>query len=471
MRPTVASLALGAVASVAIIAFPVAGSDGDSMPTPSEDRTSAEALADAVRFRTTFGFEADTAYVLNAANDPDRYPNTAWGVPLSVAEADELARREQLQAAIAPAVAYAKAAPNYSGFYFDQPAGGIPHFTFTDTTGHSSEIESRLPGGTPYVIEQGRYTHRELDELVSEVDSDIPQLSVSGIWVTSIAVDPYDNSVLVGLDAASWPKRQLLIDRYGPAVTFRRHGPAVPDACTSMTACWPTKGGIRIYESDHTALPCTSGFIVRRLTGSQTLALLTAGHCLAITGGQGETWKHNSSSTIGTSSATYIWESFVFADAGLIDISASAVTAMNGNYRRYLADPSPIMVSNLTSTGANQFQDPGYSACRIGYGTGNRTCGSIYLDSVIRDSCVTGYSCRHLYSQWEVDFDSIGGDSGGPVVSGAVTLAYGIHVHSDDETDPDIEDPHGWYSTVDWIKYTLDVERGVDIEWCITGPC
>jgi Trypsin len=67
-----------------------------------------------------------------------------------------------------------------------------------------------------------------------------------------------------------------------------------------------------------------------------------------------------------------------------------------------------------------------------------------------------------------VDFDSTNGDSGGTMVSGATPIAYGIHVHSDEDTEPNAR---GWYTTVEYAQVTLSLERGVNIDWCITNAC
>jgi hypothetical protein len=72
----------------------------------------------------------------------------------------------------------------------------------------------------------------------------------------------------------------------------------------------------------------------------------------------------------------------------------------------------------------------------------------------------------------EVDFDSTGGDSGGPVVapitSSSNKIALGTHVHSDADGTPGA---HGWYSPIDVGEYLYRSMHGTGYLVCTTAAC
>jgi hypothetical protein len=74
----------------------------------------------------------------------------------------------------------------------------------------------------------------------------------------------------------------------------------------------------------------------------------------------------------------------------------------------------------------------------------------------------------------EVDFDSTGGDSGGPlfytVPGGGTTnrIALGTHVHSDPDGTPNA---HGWYSPIDTGRDTYNALWGYSYTMCFTSAC
>jgi V8-like Glu-specific endopeptidase len=69
--------------------------------------------------------------------------------------------------------------------------------------------------------------------------------------------------------------------------------------------------------------------------------------------------------------------------------------------------------------------------------------------------------------QVTVDFDSLGGDSGGPYYASTNgSYAAGIHTHS---LDP--EDETGWFSTLGYAKSAYKSHTGIDYVYCVTDSC
>jgi hypothetical protein len=103
-----------------------------------------------------------------------------------------------------------------------------------------------------------------------------------------------------------------------------------------------------------------------------------------------------------------------------------------------------------------------------------RTCGQITLENVTKPSKVPGVATYQIHHTYMVDFDSIAGDSGGPVfqfsiVSGYV-IGYGTHVHSEDPEDDPTPDA-GWYSPINWGWTTYNSLFGITYSVCTTSPC
>jgi hypothetical protein len=450
----------GAAVVAVVLLLALTGTVAHGSPG-ADERTDAPAIADAIRFRQDLGLRADVEYVRQAAIDADSFPDSPWGVPLSLAEQEELARRIEVQDALGPGVELAETSDAYSGMYIDQMDEGTPVFTFTEIPSQlMAEISSSLPPGTRVRAELRPYTRDGLLEVVGKIERDYETLGAAGIQVTALGVDEVHGVVLVGLADPTDAATERLTATYGDALRFRSLQPGRADACNSLADCWPPKGGMKIVSNSGGGI-CTSAFVARR-TDTGELALVTAGHCIATWGGSEIQWTHGGN-VIGKSKQ-YVWQSFTNADVGLIRINDDATADMAGNYRRYISDNSPITVSSMTGVGSTQ--QPGFQVCRMGW-TSKLDCGTILYTGVARYSCV-GTDCRLINNTNEVSFDSTGGDSGGSVFSALSTIGYGLHVHSDDDNAPD---PHGWYSPLNQARSTLISVKGVTINWCVTATC
>lgn len=135
-------------------------------------------------------------------------------------------------------------------------------------------------------------------------------------------------------------------------------------------------------------------------------------------------------------------------------------------------------VGYLTSYTLADYQLLNAQVCRTGGGTiinGGPECGQINLRDQNRVSCPpSNPSCSSpvIHHQWEVNFDSVGGDSGGPYydpdASNNVSF-YGTHTHS---TDPCVSNCHGWYSPGDWVYSAIQDEMQVTIlYYCVNSSC
>ena len=93
-------------------------------------------------------------------------------------------------------------------------------------------------------------------------------------------------------------------------------------------------------------------------------------------------------------------------------------------------------------------------------------CGQILLLDETMPSPL-GSTTMMIDHQNLVDFDSQGGDSGGPYYSGSTGhWGLGIHTHS---LDP--EDETSWYSTLKWGESAYLSHTGVNYDYCITDSC
>lgn len=415
-------------------------------------------LADALRFRTTFGFNASQAYVAASLVDKSAFPNLAYGVPLTAAEATEMDRRVALQDALTPASSFAAEQPDYAGVYVDQLQQGLPVFLFAGTPGsRASQIQALLPKGTAFRTAAVSRSFSDLVQLQATIDDATPDLLAHGIDVLLTGIDERANKVVVGLASDVSSGEATLRERFGDAISVRHQEQGQADACTGSADCPPLKGGIGIIAPDGGA--CTSAYIGKR-TGTGQFVIVTAGHCLAVHGGSGQEWHHASGADltrIGQAQQN-TWVSGANADVGLIGIFTFSLPATKN---QFLAAPGDIR--QLTSRISLGNQHPGDVACRTGL-TSGRTCGSIFITNVDRQSCV-GTTCKTIHHMVEVDFDSTSGDSGAPYYFGSSGL--GIHIHS----DPDGPGAHGWYSPLDWAISEYQSRWGIPFTYCLTSAC
>jgi hypothetical protein len=256
-----------------------------------------------------------------------------------------------------------------------------------------------------------------------------------------------------------------LVAEFGPALTFKVVQPtAYEDACP-ISGCLPAKGGIGIlsYQEGN---PCTTGFVVKVSSPSPAYyAVLTAGHCFRVGGlGEGDDWRHvlsDSSTKIGDAQKQ-TWYNGADADAGLIKL-----TMVPADHNNIVVNTSGA-VRSVTSIATSSQQKVGDFICRMGRAS-LLDCGSITDLDETKLSTIDGVGSRTIDHQNVVNFDSAGGDSGGPyysMVGSTEAKAYGIHIHSGTPSEST-----GWFSTVGWSAIEYATRWNVVFSLCLSNSC
>lgn len=462
------NLLSGAALSFALL--PAAAVSATASDASAAEEVASDAEAASVRFRASVGFASGLEVVRAIAADPMNNPSFLGGTPLTVAETSELLRRMEVQWATVPAMEYANAEPEFAGGFIDQLGGGIPVFMFTDRLDtHEDNIARILETPIEFRVQKAERTLKELLAQQAAIDDHTPSLESEGTKIVETAILVDRNEVLVGIDGLTSERAASVADVFGPGLAFEESKPAQAD-CANGNNCRPIKGGIAVDSS--TGWPCTSGFVVKQ-SGGGPLRLLTAGHCLDVAGDVGIDWKHNSIKFGDALNDTWQANYVRTADVGLIDIDSGELAQMTNDNAMHRGNGEVWPVIGRVN-GANQMQ--GALVYRYGRasGTDHGLINGLYAS---RQSCVGPpiNQCMTVTQTIRVDFDSIGGDSGGPVwyyvpaSPGLNVIAMGTHVHSDDEdVDPT---PFGWYSPIDVGAAQYNTNWGITYSLCTTPGC
>ena len=436
-------------------------------PVRATDTVTPE-QAKAIHFRETFGFSSDLALVQIAELDEAHYSSDDWGVPLSEQELADMDGRMYVQGSLSDAMAYALEEPDFGGAYIDQHAQGLPIYQFTsELDRHRSELTNKLPNDVAFRVDQAERTLAELLEQQAKIDAERKALSNSGVVVVETAI--LTDSVLVGVDGLTKDVEEVLTSKFGPGLTFEDARPALADTCYNGSNCRPIKGGIKLEPDGDAGKYCTSGFVVKR-TDTHALALLTAGHCTAQFPFD-KLYRHNGDSFGRAREETFAANYTRPADVGLISIfSAEADLITNANWMHRGAGE----VFNVVRLEPGDYQVIGMAVKRYGVTSGT-DAGAINAGYANRLSCLPSGLCMTVTQTRRVDFDSTGGDSGGPYwyphyTGGSNVVAIGTHVHSEDET----QDPppwYGWYSPIDKGAAGFDALWPYTYTLCITASC
>lgn len=459
---------LGALISFGMLlpAEAAAAPEPYTLVTPAADDAR---VAEAVRFRSGFGLRADVAFVRETILDTLSYSTEPYGIPLSAAEIAEMLRRGAIQNAMDAALDVARTRPDFAGAYLDQQRRGRPVFLFTsDRSSLLPELEQALPGGSDPQVGVAARTELELLALKDRIVGDLPELWSDGIRVAQVGVDIEQNTVFAGVINFSDAALGQIKDRYGEYVVVTTGQVVESDVCEASNNCRPIKGGISMNPTGNPVPQCTSGFVVKR-TDTATLAILTAGHCIQVNGGRDQAWQHNAQGFGRALYETWVPGGSGTADVGLITIQSPDVAIMTNKNQMRRTNGS---VANVTSV-ASPVQNG--QACRVGLTSGH-DCGMITVVTQSNLSEVNGWQDMTVTETTRVNFDSSGGDSGGPVFfyPGGGTCctpvtALGTHVHS----EPDATGDEGWFSSYSRGRsaYAALFPGGQTYNLCLTASC
>ena len=204
----------------------------DTVPQSDEER--------AIAFREMFGLDATVSKVRSAAKSSD-YSADPYGVPLSLEERLELARRAKVEDASVKAANVGAGEPTWAGYYFDQLNRGTPVFLFTsDPKAMRSELAPHLPDVAEFRVEQ---VDRSLADLMASkrgIERAYAEIRASGVHITSTGIDLITNRVTVGIQGLTDEAERAITSRFGPHIKFRERSVAQADACP-LSGCRPIK--------------------------------------------------------------------------------------------------------------------------------------------------------------------------------------------------------------------------------------
>ncbi len=406
---------------------------------------SAAVLQRAIDFRVSEGLTFDLSTINSVANGEhtDRY-----GTLLTLAEADELDRRQDIGHGTDAILPELEGRPWFGGLWMDNLAGGqiVVATSGTPDLGEGYLL-ALLPKGAPVHFQPVTYSLATLSDFQTRVASLFDAPGAYEIGYRSVGIDQPSNSVVLQLRVGSVPTGVGFTDlAKSPMLRIEYVASDELDTCTSRTSCPnPMKGGLSIQGTGGPigGTTCTSGFMGRSNSGNSTNQFLTAGHCLqSVANGN---WYHNSKYYGPGIVENYFDGSY--ADFGVVRYSVGSGQFTTQVPANYMFGQSTGDLRHMTSTMAESSQTQNTTICRAGQSTGY-DCGVI--TALNRDVLTTDN--YHLHHQWQMDTAVDHGDSGGPVfwnfaavgiISSSVVNDKG-HAFMFYGTMPEIRDAYGW---------------------------
>lgn len=173
---------------------------------PSATITATE-LADAQRFRSSFGLRTDEAWIRMVAVDPRSVPGVeAFGVPLMPDEMAELDRRARNSDQIFDLVeAYGLGYPDdWAGIFVDQQGDGAVVALFSSHLGqHEADLRQRVSPLASLEVRSARWSLRQLGAFKARVEADQDWLRTIDAWYTRSQVYPPENLVELRISSAN----------------------------------------------------------------------------------------------------------------------------------------------------------------------------------------------------------------------------------------------------------------------------
>lgn len=373
---------------------------------------SAEALAEAIRFRTELGFDAQPDVVRSMY---DRGDVTSLGLVLSTPERANLERRADLRQQLDPAVAYVdRNRSSLGGVYFDQSHGDLQMIVriLRDTPSKViDELNALLPSGAVVRYEPAEHAESALVALRDDLEGLVPSA------VDFLAVDVIGNRVQVSAVAGREAEiDKVAADRVGLIDYVNQD--VVPSACSSRTVCTPWRGGIKTVAD---GLSCTWGFNGRPTSGATTIFLMEAGHCSRLN----KNVTHNGA--IVNVAPGVDMNTFDMIGNQWTDVLSAPLKAFAGAKNViYINSGSTAYAITGLRTGA--VQKPGDSVCMSGAASNpGYKCGTIELEGITLTYArpVDGKT-QTFTAMIRASMNHVGGDSGSPMIAGTLPQAFGI---------------------------------------------
>jgi len=218
------------------------------------------------------------------------------GIPLSADEEAAFLDVINAQAELSELHATVSGDPTYAGAWLE--AGTLNIASIGGRLGGDLQ-----PENGSIELRPAQFTYKELEAVAAEIGQ-LSEDSAVGPLVAKIsrlAVDVRANEVSVGVDADVQEAGPAFAKVYGELVSVYFAKPAVGGFLTCNTNYCGTKGGLPM-DHDDPRVECTTGFLVKTKPHADTTytrRILTAGHCVAGTGGASNTddW-HNATNTV-----------------------------------------------------------------------------------------------------------------------------------------------------------------------------
>jgi hypothetical protein len=173
-----------ALALLAVVFLGVAGCSGSAatpvpsaVPTPEGTAIAQVDLQAWIRFRLTFGLRADIEWVRTVASDPAA-SSGVFDVPLLSSEFQQVLDASSAADSLLPIVQrHAQYSPEFAGAWIELPRVAL---AFTDhLPEHRAEVEALFDDRV--VVHGARYTIRELNAYIAELEADGEWFATNGI--------------------------------------------------------------------------------------------------------------------------------------------------------------------------------------------------------------------------------------------------------------------------------------------------
>jgi hypothetical protein len=206
------------IAIAALVGVVVACSPSAPSPTPTQAAIESPSPAElaAVNFRTTFGLQADLAFVRAVAADP-RASSREYSVPLLPAELADLQARFDTAVDVRAAIeAYGDLDPSeFGGLYVDQQNGGAVTVLWTGhLEEHAAGVWRRLGPGAHVESRLVTYPLRDLRDLQDRIGRDWDWMRAFAIAPIGVGVDVAANRVHLEISSADPKAAARIVAHY-----------------------------------------------------------------------------------------------------------------------------------------------------------------------------------------------------------------------------------------------------------------